>query len=210
MHRKVLRPSALSPSFTFGAPAVFCAGSGGIGTHSAEPQSTPTSRAASPASPPAASAHPGHAAPSSLPFVAQAMGASAAFDAHHLDGPDSIAPPACPVVSGIPACSTLYPHPATHVAAATPAPALPAHAHAPHRCDSCQLHCDAHLSSAADRAQRDAMELRTCGRRKPLLEQLGIAEDLVVNVMMHKDIVPRAFVCDYTVVVSADPVHGSE
>ncbi|GFR45559.1 hypothetical protein Agub_g6953 [Astrephomene gubernaculifera] len=31
-----------------------------------------------------------------------------------------------------------------------------------------------------------------------LLAQLGLSEDHVVNIIMHKDIVPRAFVCDYT------------
>ncbi|GAX80953.1 hypothetical protein CEUSTIGMA_g8388.t1 [Chlamydomonas eustigma] len=38
------------------------------------------------------------------------------------------------------------------------------------------------------------------GARRPVMEQLGIADDLLNNVMMHKDIVPRAFVCDYTAV----------
>ncbi|KXZ51423.1 hypothetical protein GPECTOR_12g385 [Gonium pectorale] len=33
-----------------------------------------------------------------------------------------------------------------------------------------------------------------------LLASLGLSEDQVVNVIMHKDIVPRAFVCDYTAV----------
>lgn len=33
-----------------------------------------------------------------------------------------------------------------------------------------------------------------------LMRRLGIPSDLLVNVMMHKDIVPRAFVCDYTAV----------
>lgn len=33
-----------------------------------------------------------------------------------------------------------------------------------------------------------------------LLERLGIDDGMLINVMMHKDIVPRAFVCDYTVV----------
>lgn len=222
VHRKVLRPSSLSPSFTFGAPAVFCAGSGGIGANGVAESSSapPASTAATSASPNGAAAHLTHAALSSSHHVTHVLGASAALDCHLLEAAeasgsvDGIAPPACPVMAGpnssIPACSTQHPHPATHVAAA-PASAS-THAHAPHRCDSCQLHCDAHLPSAADRAQRDARELRelrTCGRRKPLLEQLGVAEDLIVNVMMHKDIVPRAFVCDYTVVVGRGTLHST-
>lgn len=33
-----------------------------------------------------------------------------------------------------------------------------------------------------------------------LLEHLGLQSDAVVNVIMHKDIVPRAFACDYSLV----------
>lgn len=33
-----------------------------------------------------------------------------------------------------------------------------------------------------------------------LLSQLGLSEGVVHNVIMHRDIVPRAFVCDYTLV----------
>ncbi len=43
----------------------------------------------------------------------------------------------------------------------------------------------------------------TPGQRPALLEALGIAEDKLVNVIMHRDIVPRAFVCDYTALVGA-------
>ncbi|MEW5302259.1 MAG: hypothetical protein WDW36_005061 [Sanguina aurantia] len=35
-----------------------------------------------------------------------------------------------------------------------------------------------------------------------LLAHLGLSEDHVVNVIMHRDIVPRAFVCDYTQMAS--------
>jgi hypothetical protein len=33
-----------------------------------------------------------------------------------------------------------------------------------------------------------------------LLRRLGLSDDHIVNVIMHRDIVPRAFVCDYTLV----------
>jgi len=48
-------------------------------------------------------------------------------------------------------------------------------------------------AAAAARARRAA-----CAKRLPLLQRLGLPQARMLNVMMHKDIVPRAFVCDYT------------
>lgn len=38
------------------------------------------------------------------------------------------------------------------------------------------------------------------GRHEGVLEKLGLPHDAVRNVMMHRDIVPRAFACDYSLV----------
>lgn len=38
----------------------------------------------------------------------------------------------------------------------------------------------------------------SCAKPKGLLQTLGMSDDHLVNIIMHKDIVPRAFVCDYT------------
>lgn len=55
------------------------------------------------------------------------------------------------------------------------------------RCKNCDLACDSvgHMHDSQPRG---------------LLQSLGLIEDHVVNVVMHNDIVPRAFVCDYTLV----------
>ncbi len=84
VHRKVIPASALSPCYTFGAPAVFCAGGGPIGHR--------------------------------------------------------------------------------------------------HPCEACQHNCD----EATRRA-----EAESCLGRRPVMEKLGIPDDMLHNVIMHKDIVPR-------------------
>ncbi|PNH07557.1 hypothetical protein TSOC_005973, partial [Tetrabaena socialis] len=74
------------------------------------------------------------------------------------------------------------------------------------RCANCTLACEmAPTASAASHAACgcgahggsafEAQELPL-----GLMATLGFADDQVVNVIMHKDIVPRAFVCDYTAV----------
>lgn len=88
------------------------------------------------------------------------------------------------------------------------------------RCATCSLPCEMR-GSGADAHPHDAAHAcgdagHVCGAgAKPaahahphhhvpggvpigLLASLGLTDDHVVNVMMHKDIVPRAFVCDYT------------
>ena len=115
VYRKVITPSQLSPCYTFGAPAVFCAG--------------------------------GH---DSSPVCAD--GASAEQ----------------------------------------------------HRCDACKLRCEMHdvaphLRDTVVGSDGAAGASSSCiQRRRPVMEILGIPDDMLNNVMMHKDIVPRAFVCDYT------------
>ncbi|GLC38539.1 hypothetical protein PLESTB_001737200 [Pleodorina starrii] len=80
------------------------------------------------------------------------------------------------------------------------------------RCASCHLNCDMRAAGAASRqpasasgplsgiattaASMDQVQALPLG----LMAALGLSDDHVVNVIMHKDIVPRAFVCDYTVV----------
>jgi len=45
-----------------------------------------------------------------------------------------------------------------------------------------------------------AQEAAGATKTEGLLQRLGLADDSVVNVIMTRDIVPRAFVCDYTLV----------
>lgn len=61
------------------------------------------------------------------------------------------------------------------------------------RCDSCSLKCEVHG------APPGAFPL-SCQKPVGLLQQCGLTDDHVVNVIMHRDIVPRAFACDYTLV----------
>ncbi|GLI64249.1 hypothetical protein VaNZ11_007448 [Volvox africanus] len=75
------------------------------------------------------------------------------------------------------------------------------------RCAKCHLNCEMRLSPppaagplagiAATAASMDQPQKLPLG----LMADLGLSDDQVVNVIMHKDIVPRAFVCDYTAVV---------
>ncbi|EFJ51765.1 hypothetical protein VOLCADRAFT_87268 [Volvox carteri f. nagariensis] len=79
-------------------------------------------------------------------------------------------------------------------------------ADAPHdRCLKCHLNCELRHAAtamgplagiAAMAASMDQVQTLPLG----LMASLGLADDKVVNVIMHKDIVPRAFVCDYTMV----------
>ena len=39
-----------------------------------------------------------------------------------------------------------------------------------------------------------------CPPRRGLLESLGLSKEKVVNIIMHKDIVPRAFACNFALV----------
>lgn len=62
----------------------------------------------------------------------------------------------------------------------------------PGSCQSCSLPCEhrmAHMAAAATSSATDS-----------LLSKLDLPADAVVNVIMTRDIVPRAFVCDYTLV----------
>ncbi|GIL78732.1 hypothetical protein Vretimale_371 [Volvox reticuliferus] len=76
------------------------------------------------------------------------------------------------------------------------------------RCAKCHLNCEMRHSPppaaagplagiAATAASMDQAQKLPLG----LMADLGLLDDQVVNVIMHKDIVPRAFVCDYTAVV---------
>lgn len=58
----------------------------------------------------------------------------------------------------------------------------------PGPCHSCSLPCE-HRNTSNSSSATDG-----------LLGKLGLAADAVVNVIMTRDIVPRAFVCDYTLV----------
>lgn len=65
-------------------------------------------------------------------------------------------------------------------------------------CQSCSLPCEhrkAHLAAAARSGGRGGSSAAD-----GLLAKLGLPADAVVNVVMTRDIVPRAFVCDYTLV----------
>lgn len=97
---------------------------------------------------------------------------------------------------------------------------------APDRCERCDLRCEARPNHNAHHLQDRSPDAPMEGSAAPsspssftgsiaataasmeqvqslplgLLAALGLTNDHVVNVIMHKDIVPRAFVCDYTVV----------
>lgn len=58
-------------------------------------------------------------------------------------------------------------------------------------------------NSSKSRCKHCELECECSGRMhdsqpRGLLQSLGLTDDHVVNVIMHNDIVPRAFVCDYT------------
>eukprot|EP00775_Hariotina_reticulata_P002937 gene2937-3223_t len=57
-------------------------------------------------------------------------------------------------------------------------------------CSSCALPCQ----------HRKAPEAAGASKTAGLLQRLGLSDDSVVNVIMTRDIVPRVFVCDYTLV----------
>lgn len=59
----------------------------------------------------------------------------------------------------------------------------------PGSCQSCSLPCEHRKAAAATSSATDS-----------LLSKLELPADAVVNVIMTRDIVPRAFVCDYTLV----------
>ena len=69
---------------------------------------------------------------------------------------------------------------------------------------------DASVSGSAPAAQAQdvpaapqALPAATCGLSNPghsLLQRLGLPEGAFRNVIMNRDIVPRAFACDYTLV----------
>lgn len=54
-------------------------------------------------------------------------------------------------------------------------------------CHACSLPCEHRKTGSSSSSATDS-----------LLSKLGLAADAVVNVIMTRDIVPRAFVCDYT------------
>lgn len=60
-------------------------------------------------------------------------------------------------------------------------------------CQCCSLPCE-HRKSHATPANSNSSATDS------LLSRLGLDADAVVNVIMTRDIVPRAFVCDYTLV----------
>jgi len=60
------------------------------------------------------------------------------------------------------------------------------------RCDRCGLRCEVH--------DHPADFPHACQKPKGLLHSFGLSDDHIINVIMHRDIVPRAFACDYTVV----------
>jgi len=59
---------------------------------------------------------------------------------------------------------------------------------AAHPCDTCQLTCEMRHAASAH------------SKHHGLLRALGLTEDHMVNVMLHMDIVPRLFACDFTMV----------
>ena len=64
-------------------------------------------------------------------------------------------------------------------------------------------HCGACAASAANLGAAASLGASPapCSARRSLMARFGIPESLLTNVVMHKDIVPRAFLCNYTVVV---------
>lgn len=89
-------------------------------------------------------------------------------------------------------------HGAAHPAAAAVHPAA---CHAGDADDCCEV--DGGASGAGAHAAGGKLRRHHVPGGVPvgLLAGLGLSDDHVVNVIMHKDIVPRAFVCDYTAVV---------
>ncbi len=70
--------------------------------------------------------------------------------------------------------------------------------HAPaSRCASCALDCPSARNGGDGANGRPG---GTGAAQRGLLAALGLTDAHVVNVIMHRDIVPRAFVCDYTLV----------
>mmetsp|Transcript_19960 Transcript_19960/g.50625 ORF Transcript_19960/g.50625 Transcript_19960/m.50625 type:complete len:822 (-) Transcript_19960:3422-5887(-) len=60
------------------------------------------------------------------------------------------------------------------------------------RCDRCGLRCEVH--------DHPADFPHACQKPKGLLHSFGLSDDHIINVIMHRDIVPRAFACDYSLV----------
>ena len=65
-------------------------------------------------------------------------------------------------------------------------------------CSSCSLPCSRRASQAAEEVA--AAAAARAHNHSGLLERLGLHDDVITNIVMSRDIVPRAFVCDYTMV----------
>lgn len=70
------------------------------------------------------------------------------------------------------------------------------------RCNNCALDCSQAGHHAGSHTQHDHSmhSSAPCGRPRGLLAKMGLGDEHILNVIMHRDIVPRAFVCDYTMV----------
>lgn len=66
-------------------------------------------------------------------------------------------------------------------------------------CQSCSLPCQHRAEHIAASSTAGSTEEHDQGAGS-LLGRLGLSPESVVNVVMTRDIVPRAFVCDYTLV----------
>ncbi|KAF8057126.1 PLIP1 [Scenedesmus sp. PABB004] len=67
-------------------------------------------------------------------------------------------------------------------------------------CQSCSLPCEHRAERAPASAAAGAAAAGGAPSGGGLLSALGLAPEVVANVVMTRDIVPRAFVCDYTLV----------
>jgi hypothetical protein len=65
-------------------------------------------------------------------------------------------------------------------------------------CSACSLPCGHKAAKSAEEAA--AAAAARAHHHSGLLERLRLHDDVITNIVMTRDIVPRAFVCDYTLV----------
>ncbi|KAJ9510238.1 hypothetical protein QJQ45_015722 [Haematococcus lacustris] len=168
VHRGELPAACAAPLFTFGTPAIFCGGAG------ADAPPNPCSSCSLPC--PEHHHHPDHPPPNSS--------SSSQRSAHH---------PAITVATLTQRSASLpWPGPPAATAAAAAVPANPLGVGAPpHPISPAPSFPPPHPATPT---------LSSCpSPRSPgLLAALGLPSAHITNVIMHRDIVPRAFACDYT------------
>ncbi|KAL6746626.1 hypothetical protein V8C86DRAFT_3149409 [Haematococcus lacustris] len=168
VHRGELPAACAAPLFTFGTPAIFCGGAG------ADAPPNPCSSCSLPC--PEHHHHPDHPPPNSS--------SSSQRSAHH--------PTTTMATLTQRSASLPWPGPPAATAAAAAVPANPLGVGAPpHPISPAPSFPPPHPATPT---------LSSCpSPRSPgLLAALGLPSAHITNVIMHRDIVPRAFACDYT------------